>query len=70
MAPGAVDAHQHVGAALADLARGRGHQGARARLLGFGHAVLEIQDDGVGAARVSAGDELVARDRHEQHRAP
>ena len=43
---------------------------ARAILLGLRHAVLEVEDDGIRAARVRARDELLAGHRHEQQGAP
>ena len=46
------------------------HQRAGALLLGGGDAVLEIEDDRVGAAPRRALDKAPLRDRHEQHRTP
>ena len=70
LVPRTVDAYEHVGTGFGDLFRGGGHQPPRTLLLGLGHAVLEIEDDAVGAARMRAGNELLAHDGHEQQRAP
>ena len=43
---------------------------ARPRPLGLRHAVLEVEDDGIGAAPVRAVDELSHVRRHVQQRAP
>ena len=67
---GAVDAHQHVGAAAAHPRRGRGDAVAGARLLGRGNAVLEVELDAVGAALVRLGDEPLDVRRHVEQRAP
>lgn len=50
--PGPVDANENIGSALADVSRSRGNAPARALLFSFRNAVFEIQDDGIGAARV------------------
>ena len=67
---GTVDAHHDVGAAAPHALRRRRHQLARRVLLRGRHAVLEIELDAVGAARVRLVDVLLDVDRDVQQRAP
>ena len=69
-APGAVHTHQHIGAVAVHLRDRVGDQGARTLLLGRRDRVLQIQDDGVGAAVGAGLDEFLGRDRHEHQGSP
>ncbi len=60
-----VDAHHDVGAALGDARHGIGQGCARDRLVRRQDGVLEIEDDGVGAARMGLRQEAFGRHRHE-----
>src|SRR6185312_7487331 len=67
---GAVDAHHHVGAATAHTLRSVRDQRPGVRLLSRGHAVLEVELDAIGAARMRFLDVLFDVDRHVEERAP
>ena len=65
-----VDANHDIGTAARDDLGRLGHQRAGPLLLRGGDAVLEIEDDRVGAAPGRAIDKAPRGHRHEQQRAP
>ena len=65
-----IDADGDVGATLGDAGHRRGQGGARGGLIGRDDRVLEIEDDGIGAAGMGLGDEAFGQHRHEQQRSP
>ena len=66
----AIDAHHDLGSALGDARHG-GRQGRACGCLVRGQdRVLEVEDDGIGAARMGLRQETFGRHRHEQQRSP
>src|SRR5260370_5960603 len=67
---GPVDAHRHVGSPAPHPGRGPGDELARVVLLVSGDAVLQVEQDAVGAAGVRLVDVLLDVHRHIQERSP
>ena len=65
-----VDAHHDVGALLGDARHGGGQRGAGVRFARRQDRVLEIEDDGIGAALMCLRQKALREHRHEQQRSP
>ena len=63
-----IDAHEDDGAVAPHGLDGLRELGPRRHLLGGRDGILEVENDGVGAALMSLGDEAVRRYRHIEKR--
>ena len=62
----AVNAHEHLGGALARDGHGLGQRRAGLGLAGVGHWIGEVEDDGVGVVRPGRRDFVLVQRRYDQ----